>query len=999
MKEIQYKFQQFQADACNAICDVFDGQPRLDSATYIIDPGVVEKKDLLSEAVQDAYANQNILLPENILLQNIRATQSKFDIEPVDEIVDYKSDGLNLSVEMETGTGKTFVYIKTIHELHKRYGWTKFIIVVPSIAIREGTYSSFQDTAKYFKMEYGQTIDVFIYNSANLDAVENFATSPHIEVMIINSQAFASRADDRIFTTVQPEKFKGRKPIDVVAATHPIIILDEPQSINGDVTVQKLRDFKPLFTLRYSATHRRVFNLMYRLDSIDAYNKNLVKKIAVKGVTVLGNNATNSYVFFSKLDKNKNQDPYVWLEIDYKTKEKVIRKHLRLTEGDNLYDKSGQLREYEDGWVIGHIDGEQALVPFENGVVLAEGDSVGQLDENQVRRVQIRETIRSHLEKEESLYDKKIKVLSLFFIDEVAKYRTDDGEPGEYAKMFEEEYQFAVERRLEELDLNQEYKKFLQKTVAATSHNGYFSKDKKGKLINTNGQSLADMTTYDLIMKNKKRLLSFDEPTRFIFSHSALKEGWDNQNVFQICVLKNTDNNTRRRQELGRGMRLCVNDNGTRMDEAEVGDKVHEINVLTVVAPESYSEYAKGLQSEYAETVQYRPKKVDVNLFLNKQVMKDGELHTITEKDAQEIVWHMIVQQYVDPAGKLTQKYHDDIEAGTFKAPEGYATDQIVDVIKNIYRPIEILNAGKRKVHKIRNEDNFNKQEFKELWSRINKKSFYTVDFKTDDLVKKAINALDQHLHVTPLVVAVSQAKIKKISDNAEFDTFPEEVNREDLSVIETNLNFDLIGEIAKGTSLTRSAVADILTGIEPNTFAKFKAKPQEFIDNAIEIINTCKATTVIEGIEYKATNDEFSTDIFTKNDLVLADKAFETPKHNIYNYVVTDSNVERKIAKELEAENDVCVYAKLPSDFYIFTPMGKYNPDWAIACKQGDVKRVYFVAETKGVHSELDVNLAEMAKAKASCAKKHFATICGDNNIKYGIIENYEDLTKLLKE
>ncbi len=995
----KYKHQQFQTDACDAICNVFVGQPNIDSNVYLMDPGTSDDNTLFNE-VQNAYANQKIELTEEQLKANIRKEQIKNGIKPIDSIVGYDQKELNLSVEMETGTGKTYVYIKTIHELHKRYGWTKFIIIVPSIAIREGAFHSFVTTESHFKMEYGDILQFFIYNSSDLQQVEQFATDENIHVMIINSQAFAANnAESRVFTSKQPEKFKGRSPIDVIAETRPIIILDEPQSTSGATTVQRMKDFNPLFILRYSATHRDEYNMLYRLDSIDAYNKNLVKKIAVKGISIHGDTATNGYVYVSKIDVRPGKDPTVWLEIDHQGASKRDRKIMRFEEQDDLYVKSGNLAEYEDRWVVDLINGSDKTVTFTNGVVLEEGKSIGDINEEQLRRMQIRETIRSHLEKEETLFNKNIKVLSLFFIDEVAKYRSDTEEPGLYKQMFEEEYKFAMERRLEQLGLNPDYEEFLKRTSPETCNEGYFSKDKKGRLKDTNGNTDADRDSYDLIMKNKERLLSFDEPVRFIFSHSALKEGWDNTNVFQICALKNSDSSTTtRRQELGRGMRLCVNQHGDRMDEAEVGENVHKINVLTVIASESYESFAAALQDEYKAATNGRLQKITEDMFVGKTVHINGEEHKITKDEAGDIVYHFTVQQYIDKNKQLTQKYYTAVKEETFVAPMGFDANEIIQIADRT--TIKITDAGRRRVLQKLNEKNFNKKEFQELWNLINQKSFYTVDFKTEDLVDKAVEALNNNLHVTPLVVEIANSNLEKISDNADLNMSKGKTRIERIAVAEITQPFDLIGEIAKETALTRKAVAQILTKIKPEVFDKFKANPQDFIKNAIDLINETKAVSVIEHIEYNPLEERFSTDIFTKREMnVLEDNSIETPNHHIYDRVVHDSKVERDMAKELEAQENVSVYAKLPDDFYISTPMGKYNPDWAIVFNEGTVKHIYFVAETKATPpDELEISLKDIEKAKIKCAKKHFAKISGDR-VKYGVVNSYDTLLKIIME
>lgn len=997
--KLKYKSQDFQTDATNAVCNVFVGQPKQQANTYILDSG--QSTDGMDDLLQfDAYSNPALLINKERLLENISLQQIKSGLQPSDEL---EGNLLNLSVEMETGTGKTYTYTKTMYELNKRYGWSKFIVIVPSVAIREGVYKSFQSTAEHFKDQYGKAIRFFIYNSAHLNDIETFATDSNINVMIINMQAFASRGEDARRIYMKLDTFRSRKPIDVIAATHPILILDEPQSMGGPVVTDMMKKFNPLFILRYSATHRDAFNMVYRLDALDAYNRKLVKKIAVKGVSVLGDTATNSYIYVSKINLSTTKDPTVTMEIDYQNATQITKRTLTFEYRDNLYDKSNKLDEYKDRWVITNIDARDNSVHFENGTVLYVGDGIGNMNEEQIRRIQIRETINAHLEQEEALFGRGIKVLSLFFIDEVAKYRTQDDKGGLYAQMFEQEYEDAVKSRLSELGLNKEYEEFLKKTNAHTAHAGYFSIDKKGKFQDskvgrseTSASKEGDIAAYDLIMKDKERLLSREEPVRFIFSHSALREGWDNPNVFQICTLKQSANDVSRRQELGRGMRLCVDQNGDRMDYSVLGERVHKLNVLTVIASESYEKFAKGLQSEYKAELENRPIKITEGLFKQPIKLENGEIRSITEEEARRIYHHFIRQNYIDDSGNLTQAFYGDKAEGVLVMPEGFPADEIVRIAESVYKPIEIINRNRTRVKLEINKKNFDKQEFQELWNRINKKSAYTVNFESSELEKKAIQSLDDNLHITPVTVVVTGGSVKEITETG-LVTGEETARRTVVKTAEVDLKYDLIGKIAEGTQLTRRCVANILCGIRPETFDQFKQNPQDFITKAIGLINNEKATTIIERVTYDAINDRFDTDIFTEPDKqIFADKSVATPNHHIYNYVDADSDIERKMAAELERQEDVCVYAKLPKGFYISTPVGKYNPDWAIAFKQGSVKHIYFVAETKGTMETL--SLKPMEKAKIDCARLHFKAISGEN-VKYDVVDTFEHLMDIVRK
>ena len=605
--KLQFKHQKFQADAAKAVVDVFAGQPYL-TPSYMMDRGYQGKmqesgqtysqSNMFDETDFTGWSNQRIVpeLNNQIILDHIQKIQRNNQIEPSSKL----EGTYNLTIEMETGVGKTYTYIKTMYELNKHYGWSKFIIVVPSIAIREGVYKSFQVTQEHFAEEYGKKIRFFIYNSSQLTEIDRFASDNSINVMIINSQAFNAKGKDARRIYMKLDEFRSRRPIDIIAKTNPIVIIDEPQSVEGKQTKKNLEEFHPLMTLRYSATHKSdsIYNMVYRLDAMEAYNKKLVKKIAVKGIQESGTTATDSYVYLEGINLSK-ADPTATIQFHTKGASGVKTVSRKVGIGFNLYPNSGELEEYKNNFVVKSIDGRDDSLEFINGIKIYAGDVIGKVSEEQLRRIQIRETILSHIERERQLFYKGIKVLSLFFIDEVDHYRKYDesGNPvnGIFADMFEQEYEDVLQNL--QLKIGEDdYLKYLRSIRAAKTHAGYFSIDKKGRMINSkikrSETSSDDVDAYDLIMKNKELLLDRNpqkSPVRFIFSHSALREGWDNPNVFQICTLKQSSSEIRKRQEVGRGMRLCVNEDGDRMDENALGADVHNINVLTVIASESWN--------------------------------------------------------------------------------------------------------------------------------------------------------------------------------------------------------------------------------------------------------------------------------------------------------------------------------------------------------------------------------------------------------------------------
>lgn len=1024
--KLQFKHQKFQADAAKAVVDVFAGQPYL-TPSYMMDRGTGTYQIGLDDDNDfTGWRNERIVpeLSDSMILEHLQKVQRANQIKPSERL----EGRYNLTIEMETGVGKTYTYIKTMYELNKHYGWSKFIVVVPSIAIREGVYKSFQVTQEHFAEEYGKKIRFFIYNSAQLTEIDRFASDSSINVMIINVQAFNKSVDanEKLESGKRADKnaaiifrkldsFRSRRPIDIIAKTNPILIIDEPQSVEGPSTKKNLKLFHPLLTLRYSATHKAdsIYNMVYRLDAMEAYNKRLVKKIAVKGITESGSTATDGFVYLESINLSK-ADPTATIQFDFKGATGIRKKTATVGIGYNLYDNSGNLDEYKNGFVVKFIDGRDNSIEFLNGIKIYAGDVIGKVSEDQLRRIQIRETILSHLERERQLFHKGIKVLSLFFIDEVAKYKQydDAGHPfnGVYADMFEEEYADIIGSMQREFG-DDAYIQYLDAITAHDTHAGYFSVDKKGKMTDSKlsdkkeGTS-DDIDAYDLIMKNKELLLDRDpkkSPVRFIFSHSALREGWDNPNVFQICTLKQSGSDVRKRQEVGRGLRLCVNQDGERMDANVLGNDVHSINVLTVIASESYDSFAKGLQSELAEAVANRPVAVTADLFKGKVIVDArGNEQVVDNETAQAIHFDLIINGYIDKKGTLTDKYYADKANGEIKVAEEVADsrDAIIDIIDSVYdsRAMQPENARDKNVELKVDPDKLAMPEFKALWKRISPKSVYVVDFDTDELVQKAISAINRNLHVSKIFFKVETGTMDEIKSKDALisgDAFSKAKSStyDSSKRIHANssVKYDLIGKLVGETGLTRKAVVQILTGIEKTVFEQFKFNPEEFIIKAAALINDEKATAIIQHITYNVLDERYDTDIFTEPTIKgkLGANAMKAQRH-LYDHIVYDSSNERDFAADLDTNTDVAVYVKLPDSFYISTPVGHYNPDWAIAFYEGTVKHIYFVAETKGSMSSMQLRLVE--ESKIHCAREHFKAI-SNGNVVYDVVDSYQAL------
>ena len=1013
--KLKFKTQAYQTAAVQTVVDCFKGQPPASSEaiSYRIDPGKAKKgiDDLFTEA---GFKNADLVLSDTALLDNIHQVQRSQNLPISDALVKTKIARVNLDIEMETGTGKTYCYIKTIFELNKQYGWSKFIIVVPSIAIREGVAKSLEITAEHFLESYQKKTRFFIYNSKQLHHLESFSSDAGINVMVINVQAFASRGADnrRIYDVL--DDFQSRKPIDVISANRPILILDEPQKMEGTQTLKSLEEFKALMVLRYSATHKTTHNKIHRLDALDAYNQKLVKKIAVRGIAVKGLAGTNAYLYLQSIDISTKKPPEARVELEQKLAKGDIKPVVRkIGKGDNLFDLSGGLDQYCN-YVVADINANTDTLSFTNGVELVVGDATGDVNEPALRRIQIREAVKAHFDKEQALFQQGVKVLTLFFIDEVAKYRDYAAvdEKGEYARIFEEEYTQYLN---EMLDLDETaYVKYLKGIAADKTHSGYFSIDKKSKRqvdsdVAARGENAGlsdDVDAYDLILKDKERLLSLTEPVRFIFSHSALREGWDNPNVFVICALKHSDNTISRRQEVGRGLRLSVNQSGDRMDHPAT---VHDVNVLTVVASESYKDFVAALQKDISDSLSARPRVANEDYFTGKVLKTPTGDVQVTSQLAKQIYRYLVKNDYTDDSDRIAGAYHDAKKAGTLAdLPDDLKlhAEQVFQLIDSVFSASQLPDIGDdRRPKKNPLNANFEKQEFKALWSRINRKAAYSVEFDSDELVQKAVKEIDASLRVTPLQYTIQhgeQAAAVTYDGIKEGNAFTlkateTETNR---NSIHSAVKYDLIGKLAEGTQLTRRTVAEVLKGINVAVFAQFKTNPESFITEATRLINEQKATVIIEHLAYDPVEDKFDLDIFTagqtKQDF---SKAGDKLQRHIYDYVLTDSNIERTFVKELDTSSDVVVYAKLPRGFLIPTPVGDYNPDWAISFKEGVVKHIYFVAETKGSMSTME--LREIEKTKIKCARKFFDEMnrrYAPENVKYDVVDSFGKLMEVVK-
>ena len=1010
-----FKIQKYQTQAVDALVKCFEGQQFADKIAYLRDKGIFPKnaagaQGLFSaaeigteeeklEASDYGYANAELAITNRDLLDNIHRIQDENFIIRSPQIEETAGKP-SFDIEMETGTGKTYVYTKTMYELNKAYGWSKFMIIVPSVAIREGIYKSLEYTQEHFMEHYGKKIRFFIYNSKRLNMIDQYSSSADINAMIINTQAFNTslkedgRSKEARIIYTKRDEFASRRPIDVIAANRPILILDEPQRMGGAATQTALEQFSPLFTINYSATHKIQHNLVYRLDALDAYNQKLVKKIEVKGFKLENIAGTNTYIYVDSIILSKDQAPVVKLEIEVKQGTGIKRQTVKLSQGDKLDEASKGLPEYK-GIYIAEIEAEQKAIRFNvpvsgnpDSTVLHVGEMTGEASEKDIRRVQIRETIRSHFAREKEFFDnnKRIKVLSLFFIDEVAKYRSydEDGNEalGEYGKIFEEEYR-NVMNDFVDLEPESYYQKVLLPTAKniAPCHEGYFSVDKKGRAIDTNGEKNEDISTYDLILKRKDLLLDFDMPIRFIFSHSALREGWDNPNVFQICTLKHSDNTISRRQEVGRGMRLCVDEEGVLQDKETLGDDVHDVNTLTVIASESYKDFVEGLQKDIsAELSDSRPKIADIDYFEGKTVTVCGKQLELDIKQAKIIYKYLTVNDYIDENDQPTEIYKAAVEHGNLqRLPDGFEYTlpedlrtkpeartemfgQVQKLIQAVYNP-SVLNGMVTDGQKARYEGNplnknFEKEIFKDLWSKINHKYTYTCHFDSQELIKNSVAAIKNELHVVPMRYTLEIGKQKDRIGEAEVrsgtsfsgsTTQTKSLSR----TVSSSVKYDLVGDVAKGCKLTRKTVATILSQLTVKETEQFGFNPEKFIRDVTNIINAQKSTKIVEHIEYHELEGRYDSSIFTAGK--LPDKEPFISKKAIQDLVFTDGS-------------------------------GAFDKD--------KVRHVFFIAETKG--SLEDMQLRKIEHSKIECAKKLF-NVVSTSGVRYDHVDSYDSLKDII--
>lgn len=1001
--KFKFKIQQYQTDAVENTVAVFRGQPSHTLSAYRRDLGTYKEKRFAYKDEEIGYGNHRLELDRQTILRNIRSIQNLYDITPSETLAQGVAP-VNLDIEMETGTGKTYVYIKTMFELNKQYGWSKFIVVVPSIAIREGVAKSFTMLEEHFMETYGKKARWFVYDSSNLQQLDSFSSDSGLCVMIINTQAFATsmkeggRSKESRIIYSKRDEFGSRRPIDVIAANNPIVIMDEPQKMEGNATQTGIRRFNPLFTLYYSATHKTKHNTVYALDALDAYRQQLVKRIHVKGFELKNLRGTSSYLYLDSIELSPKRPPMARIEIETKTASgAIVRKTKTFGTGDNLREDSG-LAEYE-GFTLSEINAK-GYVTFLNGVTLRRGEVIGDTNELTMQRVQIRETIMSHFEKERQLFKRGIKCLSLFFIDEVAKYKSYDEEGNEvkgiFQKMFEEEYSRLVNDEFHIWD--EDYNEYLRRFTPQEVHRGYFSIDKKtnrvidGKVEKKTGLS-DDISAYDLILKNKERLLSFDEPTRFIFSHSALREGWDNPNVFQICTLRHSNSTTAKRQEVGRGLRLCVDKNGVRMDKEFLGEDVHEVNRLTVIANESYADFTSALQKETREVLRERAVKATVAYFIGKQIRIGEELHTIDESEASRIIIYLEDNGYVDSDKHITPQYHEAMANGnlaplpTKLQPIAEGVIRLINSISDPKALDDMVVEEKTTTPENKLNENFNKEEFQTLWKEINHQYVYTVSYDSDELIENAILHLNAELSVKQLryVMVEGTQDEKQVTEFG--DTHSQ--SRQLTDVCTSMVRYDLVGEIAKGANLTRRTVVKILQGIKESKLYLFKNNPEEFIRKVISIIKEQKATMIVESIHYNMTEGKYDSNIFTVKSKMDFDRAYEAKK-SITDYVFSDSKGERQFAHDLDEADEVVVYAKLPRTFQIPTPVGNYAPDWAIAMEKDGIKHIFFIAETKGSLSSMQTSKIE--NAKIDCARKLFNSL-STAKVRYHKVTSYSDL------
>ena len=950
----------YQKDAIDAITNIFNGQ-EITQTLFGIKAG-----NLVGTEQIDTGIGNRLTLSEDELLKNIQDIQKRNALEVTKSI---DKNNLNFSIEMETGTGKTYVFLRTIFELNKKYGFKKFIIVVPSIAIKEGIKKNLDITKEHFKTIYNNIpYNYFIYDSSKLNQINEFARSSDIEIMIINIDAFNKSKN---VINLPQEATLGEKPIDIIASTRPIVIIDEPQSVDTTEKAKSaIKSLNPLFILRYSATHREKYNLMYKLDAVDAYEKKLVKQIEVASVR-LNDTSNLPYIKFISVDNKKGIKAKI--EIDILEKGVVKRKTKTIKGNSDLFEITG--RDIYNGYLVREIYAEvgNEYIEFANGKIIRLKESIGEVDKEHLQYLQIKKTIEEHLEKEKLLLNKGIKVLSLFFIDKVSNYRMYDEEGNPIKGKFVEYFEKAFNELSKLPKFKELYEKVYKNLNIEQIHDGYFSADKKGRLKDTKGDSKDDETTYEKIMKNKEKLLSLEEPLRFIFSHSALKEGWDNPNVFQICTLNETKSSIKKRQEIGRGLRLCVNNKGERVYGFEV-------NRLTVIANESYKEFAETLQKEYEKDLGIKFGSLEKHIF-----------YPILEEKSEELYEFLVENKYIDKKGKVTEKLKQEID--DLPLPEDFEEkkEEIVATIKKVIgKKIEIKNANERKSVKLKKEVLLT-PEFQELWNRIKHKTIYKIEFDVEELIRKCIKRIDEEVKIRHIKYEYEKAKIDV--NRSEINT-TDEINRvEHLAEVSLDLP-DIVSILQEETKLKRKDIIKILTGT--NKLSHFKNNPQRFIEEVLKVIKQELNKLIVEGVKYEKIGDsEYAVqEIFDKEEIVAYLKNLKESQKSVTDFVICDSEIEKKFVEEFDKNDNVKLFAKLPPNFKINTPVGSYNPDFAIVVEVQGEERLYFVLESKG--SDLEEDRRGKENQKIKCAKRHFELLsCEYNDLKYVVEKDFEGFKK----
>ena len=973
---------EYQQQAIASVVDLFNGQTPMQTnftvSAYNGQIGLFDTGNGIGNRLE---------LDEEEILKNLQEVQLRNGLPQTKTL---KAGNYDFDVEMETGTGKTYVYLRTILELHKNYGFSKFIIVVPSIAIKEGVYKSLQITEEHLKGLYDNTIyNYFIYDSGNLEQVRSFAVSNNIEIMIINIDAFRRSFSDPTKESKANiihrtnDRLNGMKPIELIQETRPFVIIDEPQSVDKtQQSKEAIKSLNPLCTLRYSATHVEKHNLVYKLDAVDSYNLGLVKQIEVAGFTTKDYN-NKAYLKLLSVD-NKNSPITAKIEIDVKDRKGVVkRKAVTVKHGDDLYEKSNGRDVYE-GYIVSEIyceEGNEYVAFTGKSDILSIGKPIGDVNDLVIKEQQIRKTIEEHLDKELVLNKFGIKVLSLFFIDRVANYRyyDEDGNPkkGIYAQLFEKHYNDLI--RLPKY--NKLFKDIDLDTVAEEVHNGYFAADKKGVLKDTNGSTQDDEDAYSLIMKDKERLLSFDTKLRFIFSHSALREGWDNPNVFQICTLNETKSEVKKRQEIGRGLRLCVNQDGERLQG-------FSINTLTVMANESYEEFAEALQKEYETETGIRFGIVESHLFANIQVKhEDGSVKYLGQQASEAIFKGFLENGYIDEAGKVQDKLKVAIKNNSLIVPVEYESvkKEILALASKVCVGLNIKNNDDRKPIKL-NKQVYLDPEFKNLWDRIKYKTTYSVDFDSEELIEECCKAMQTSLSVSSAKLIYTKAGL----DISAGGIVAEESDRYAVGLDNVQENLpDIIAYLQNETNLTRKTIVEIL--LRSKTLHLFKKNPQRYMEQVAQIITAKMRHMIVDGIKYTKIGDDeyYAQELFETEELsgYLYKNMIESRK-SVYEYVVYDSANEENFVKSFEQNERVKMYAKLPSWFAIPTPLGSYNPDWAVLIEVDGKDKLYFVLETKGDITFDALRPKESAKIK--CGKKHFEAL--GNEVAFEEIDSFEE-------